>query len=157
MRGQPQVLVNTPEIELWPGGLLRARGNRDARALARARRVLRRKRDGRYLAAELPEGLVPLVPHLLREPGIDEAKRALGLEPARARAGIDVIPALPLHRLQARLDRLGIDPAAYAERTGLALVAEPAWLAFAGRDRFGRALWLRVDAARAWRNLRDAA
>src|SRR5690606_5611425 len=157
MRGQPQVLVNTPEIELWPGGLLRARGNRDARTLARARRVLRRKRDGRYLAADLPEGLQPLVPNLRREPGLDVALRALGLEPARSRPGIDVVPTLPLHRLEARLDRLGIDAAGYAGRTGLVLVAEPAWLAFAGSDRFGRPLWLHVDAARAWRNLRDAA
>src|SRR3546814_1844927 len=62
MRGQAQLLVNTPEIELWPGGLLHARSNRDARALARARHVLRRKRDGRYLAADLPEGLLPLIP-----------------------------------------------------------------------------------------------
>src|SRR5690606_18745855 len=144
MRGQPLILVNTPEIELWPGGLLRARGNRDARALARARHVLRRKRDGRYLAADLPEGLLPLVPHLRREPGLDDALRSLDLEPARARPGIDVVPTLPLHRLETRLDQLGIDAAGYAERTGLALVAEPAWLAFAGSDRFGRPLWLHV-------------
>lgn len=157
MRGQAQLLVNTPEVELWPGGLLHAHGNHDARALARARHVLRRKRDGRYLAAALPEGLLPLVPHLRREPGIDDALRALELEPARARPGIDVVPTLPLHRLETRLERLGIDRAAYAERTGLALVAEPAWLAFAGRDRFGRALWLHIDAMRAWRSLRNAA
>ena len=49
------VLVNTPDIEVWPGGLLRARSNHDARVLSRATRVLRRKRDGRYLAAEVPE------------------------------------------------------------------------------------------------------
>src|SRR3546814_15365390 len=75
-------------------------------------------------------------------PIFDDALRARAIEPARARPGIDVVPTLPLHRLQARLGRLGIDSAAYAERTGLALVAEPAWLAFAGPDRFGRALWL---------------
>jgi len=157
MRGQAQVLVNTPEIELWPGGLLRARSNRDARALSRARRVLRRKRDGRYLAADLPEGLQALVPHLQREAGIGDALGALERSHARARPGLDVVPVLPLHRLQARLDALGLDADAYAERTGLPLVAEPAWLAFAGFDRFRRPLWLHVDAARAWRNLRDAA
>src|SRR3546814_18524251 len=58
--------------------------------LARARHVLRRKRDGRYLAADLPDGLLPLVAHLRREPGIDDALRALAIEPARARPGIDV-------------------------------------------------------------------
>ena len=73
MRGQPTILINTPEIELWPGGLLRARGNHDARALSRARHVLRRKRDGRYLAADLPEGLLPLVHRLRHEPGIEAA------------------------------------------------------------------------------------
>ena len=39
------VLLNTPAIEVWPGGLLHARSNRDARLLARATQVLRRKRD----------------------------------------------------------------------------------------------------------------
>src|SRR5690606_40519726 len=73
MRGQPQVLFNTGEIEIWPRGLLRARGNHDARVLARARHVLRRKRDGRYLAADLPEGVLPMVERLPREPGIGDA------------------------------------------------------------------------------------
>src|SRR5690606_31221029 len=54
MRPAPRLLLNTPDIELWPGGLLRARGSHDARLLSRARTVLRRKRDGRYLAAVLP-------------------------------------------------------------------------------------------------------
>jgi D-alanyl-D-alanine carboxypeptidase len=158
MRSQAQVLVNTPEIELWPGGLLRARGNRDARAVARARRVLRRKRDGRYLAADLPEGLLPLVPRLVREPGLDAALAVLGAAPARARpGGLDVVPTLPLHRIEVRLQRLGIDAASYESRTGLALVAEPAWLALAGFDRYRRPLWLHVDAARAWGSLHDAA
>ncbi|MDN5781465.1 MAG: D-alanyl-D-alanine carboxypeptidase family protein [Luteimonas sp.] len=157
MRGQPQVLVNTPEIELWPGGLLRARGNRDARAVTRARHVLRRKRDGQYLAADLPEGLLPLIPRLMHEPGIGDALAALDLRPARSRPGIYVVPNLPLHRLEARLQRLRIDPDAYTERTGLALVAEPTWLSLAGLDRFRRPLWLRIDAAHAWRSLQDAA
>ncbi len=157
MRGIAPTLLNTAEIELWPGGLLRARGNRDARALARARRVLRRKRDGLYLAAELPEGLLPLVPRLMHESGIDEALDALDRDPVHRRPGLDVVEHLPLHRLHERLDALGIDAGAYAERTGLPLVPEPAWLALAGRDRYCRPLWLRVDAARAWRHLRDAA
>ncbi|NLA68520.1 MAG: D-alanyl-D-alanine carboxypeptidase family protein, partial [Gammaproteobacteria bacterium] len=41
MRGRDAILANTPDIELWPGGVLRARGNRDARAVARARVGLR--------------------------------------------------------------------------------------------------------------------
>jgi zinc D-Ala-D-Ala carboxypeptidase len=157
MRTPPRQLVNTPEIEIWPGGLLQARGNRDARVLSRARRVLRRKRDGRYLAAELPEGLLPLVPRLAHEPGLDDALDALEHVFDHARPGLERVGTLPLHRLHDRLDALGIDADAYADRTGLALVPEPDWLAHAGRDRYRRPLWLHADAARAWQRMRAAA
>ncbi|QDA58002.1 M15 family metallopeptidase [Thermomonas aquatica] len=150
-------LLNTPEIELWPAALLRARSNHDARALSRASRVLRRKRDGAYLAADLAEGLLPLLPNLRREPGLDAALDALESAPMHARSGLEHVGELPLHRLQERLDALGIDEADYADRTGLGLVAEPDWLAFAGFDRYRRPLWLRVDAARAWLRMRDEA
>lgn len=150
-------LLNTPEIELWPAALLRARSNHDARALSRARRVLRRKRDGAYLAADLREGLLPLVPNLRREPGLDDALDALESAPMHARSGLEHVGELPLHRLHERLDALGIDEPGYAGRTGLDLVAEPDWLAFAGFDRYRRPLWLHVDAARAWLRMREAA
>ncbi len=150
-------LLNTPEIELWPAALLRARSNHDARALARARRVLRRKRDGAYLAADLREGLLPLIPGLQREPGIEAALDALDAMPLHARNGLEHVGELPLHRLHERLDRLGIDEADYADRTSLALVAEPDWLAFAGVDRYRRPLWLHIDAARAWLRMHDEA
>jgi D-alanyl-D-alanine carboxypeptidase len=149
------ILVNTPHIEIWPGGLLRARSNRDARILSRARHVLRRKRDGRFLAADLPGGLQALVPHLEREPGIDDATIALKQRtpmPSRLHA----VDTLPLHRLQDRLAALGLDEA-YGERSGLELVPEPRWLALAGLDRYRRALWLQNDAADAWMRLRQAA
>ena len=149
------VLLNTPEIELWPAGLLRARSNADARVLSRARRLLRRKRDGAYLAADLPEGLQPLVPGLSRQPGLDAALDALEMPAARTSARI--AGELPLHRLHDRLDALGIDADAYAARSGLSLVAEPDRLALAGLDRWRRALWLRFDAASAWRRMREAA
>lgn len=151
------VLLNTPDIELWPAGLLRARSNSDARFLSRARHVLRRKRDGTYLAANLAEGIQPLVPRLHREPGLDAALDRLDAVPLHARAGIDPVGELPLHRLQDRLDALGIDADGYAARSRLALVAEPDWLAFAGFDRYRRALWLRIDATRAWLRMRAAA
>lgn len=151
------VLLNSPEIEVWPAALLRARSNRDARALSRASHVLRLKRDGTYLAAVLDIGLLPLIPNLQREPGVDAALDALDALPSRARLGLEHIGALELHGLHERLGILGLDEAAYAQRTGLGLVAEPDWLAFAGLDRYRRALWLRFDAARAWLHLRDAA
>ena len=160
-RGPPAllttILINTPDIELWPGGLLRARSNHDARALARASRVLRRKRDGAYLAAELPEGLLPLIPRLRREPGLDAALDALDGFPSHARNGLEHVGELALHRLHERLDALALDEMDYVERTGLPLAAEPDWLAFAGFDRYRRPLWLRFDAARAWLHLRGAA
>lgn len=156
MRSAPHRLFNTPDIEIWPGGLLRARSNRDARLLSQARHVLRRKRDGLYLAADLPGGVRAMVPSLRREPGVDAALAQLARLSAPRRPGVDAIGTLPLDRLQHRLERLGLDEA-YGERTGLALVAEPAVLALAGFDRYRRPLWLVAPAARAWRSLQASA
>jgi D-alanyl-D-alanine carboxypeptidase len=157
----PRRLVNTPEIELWPASLLRARSNHDARALSQARTVLRRKRDGRFLAADSHDGLMPLVPHLKREPGLGAALDALDAMHAQAaprRDGIvHEVATLPLSRLHERLDLLGLDADAYAQRTRLELVPEPEWLAFAGFDRWRRPLWLLAPTARAWSHLREAA
>jgi D-alanyl-D-alanine carboxypeptidase len=158
---RPQRLVNTPEIELWPAALLRARNSHDARVLSRADAVLRRKRDGRYLAADLQEGLQPLVPRLAREPGLDAALDALDAarsQTGERRTGVGHgIATLPLSRLHDRLDLLGLDADAYAARTALGLVPEPEWLAFAGFDRWRRPLWLLAPASRAWMHLREAA
>ena len=160
MRVSPDLLLNTADIELWPARLLRARGNRDARALSRARYVLRRKRDGRFLAADLPEGLLPLVPRLRAEPGMDAAldwldsTRQVRLH--RAIALDASLQVLPLDRLADRLDAIGLDAEAYADRTGLILVPEPAALALAGFDRYRRPLWLHPHAARAWQRMRNA-
>ncbi|HST44377.1 MAG TPA: M15 family metallopeptidase [Luteimonas sp.] len=146
-------LVNTEHIELWPARALRARGSADARVLARARTVLRRKRDGAYLAAHSDAGLVPMVHGLQGEPGLADATTAL----ARLRAPLAAWrPArlLPVHHLHARLRALGLDADAYAVRSGLLVVAEPAWLADAGRDRYRRPLWLDAGAARAWARMR---
>ena len=155
MRPSPRILLNTAQIELWPAWLLRARSNADARILSRATWLLRRKRDGGYLAAALFEGLMPLVPRLAREPGLDDA---LDLLDAGARHGVATeAGTLPLHRLDERLDALGLDAEAYAAGTGLALVAEPVALALAGFDRYRRPLWLLPRAARAWQRMREAA
>ena len=150
------VLLNTPAIEVWPGGLLRARSNQDARLLARATWVLRRKRDGRYLAALAPEGLVPMLPNLHGDAGLDAARAALDRAHRPQRAGIERVAELPLSLLHERLHALGLDDA-YGERVGLPLVAEPALLALAGFDRYRRPLWLLPTAARAWAHLREAA
>lgn len=151
------LLINTTAIELWPADLLRAHGNTDARLLAQAHRVLRRKRDGRYLAAVGPHGLYPLVPQLPREPGVQEALQALDTLQELHTRGISAPleqQHLPMHGLEQRLQQLGVDAGEYASRTGLALQSEPLLLHSAGRDRFGRPLWLRRPAAQAWRRLR---
>ena len=151
-------LLNSAGIELWPAPLLRARASADARILARAHTVLRRKRDGRYLAAVLDQGLWPLVPRLAREAGIGPALDLLDQQHAGLWRGPPPAPGeLPLERLHERLQALGLDQAEYAGRSGLALVAEPQWLALAGFDRWRRPLWLRPGAARAWRRMRAAA
>ncbi|GAB3732355.1 D-alanyl-D-alanine carboxypeptidase family protein [Luteimonas pelagia] len=146
-------LLNTTDIEVWPGGLLRARNSHDDRLLARARHVLRRKRDGRYLAADTDEGLVPMVQGLAGEPGLAQARHALAHRVHR-RAGVEHVGTLPLGQLASRLASLGLDADAYADRTGLPLVPEPDWLQSAGRDRYARPLWLHVDAAAAWARMR---
>lgn len=154
MPGRASRLHNTSSIELWPARLLRARSNADARVLARAHTVLRRKRDGRYVAAALPEGLMGLMPGWSRQPGIDEALDRLDAIGARQPR---VQGWLPLQGLESRLARLGLDARDYAQASGLSLIAEPAELALAGLDRYRRALWLEADAARAWRAMQRAA
>jgi len=144
-------LINTPEIEIWPAHLLRARGNAQARTLSSARRVLRRKRDGCNLLVESAAGLIPLLRHWPREPGIHAALAALA--PSRHKAG----SMLPLTSLKQRLLHLGLDPGVYAARTGLAPQPEPADLTLAGFDRYRRPLWLVTNAARAWARMQAAA
>lgn len=151
MRTPTLQLINTPDIELWPARLLAARSNRDARLLSQATTVMRRKRDGQYLAAQSRHGFSGLRADWRRQPGIDAALRLLCAPcalPSMARQARE----LPLDRLTERLNRLGLDER-YAERTGLPLVAEPERLAFAGFDRYRRPLWLRDEAARAWRHM----
>lgn len=156
MRTVPLRLFNSPAIELWPARLLRARSNRDARTLALADWVLRRKADGRYLAARLPSGLMPLVERLPAEEGLQEALDLLDtlgrrghLEPADS--------LLPLDGVLAHLAALELDADDYASRSGLALCAEPAWLELAGFDRWRRPLWLTRAAGRSWQRLCAAA
>lgn len=156
MRTPTPHLVNTPDIELWPARLLSARGNRDARLLSGASTVLRRKRDGRFLAARTPHGLVGMMPRWRHEPGVDIALHLLErAQPAHA-PSVRTARELPLDRITAHLHRLGLD-GGYGERSGLPLVAEPERLAFAGFDRYRRPLWLRDEAARAWRHMQSAA
>ena len=153
MRPFPTRLLNTADLEVWPAWLLRARSNHDARALSHSRHVIRRKRDGRFVAAIGTHGCVGLLPAWAREPGLPQALQAIAAPP-----GADLLPKqLPLSALQARLHGLGLDADDYGARSGLGLVPEPAWLAHAGFDRYRRPLWLHPCASRAWTRMRDAA
>ena len=174
-RARPDRLVNTAAVEVLPAHLFRARDNRSARQLAQSTWLLRRKRDGRYLAstarAQGRDWLVPLHGQLDAGDGsLDAALRALALERQdRRRAFAQPLllsrtaqpvrrPALlPLEGLERRLAELGIDADAYADTHQLALVPEPAELALAGYDRYHRPLFLLPGAARAWRALQAAA
>ncbi len=154
MHTRPQILHNHALLELWPAWLLAARDNHHARQIAQADWVLRRKADGRYLATLGRCGVQALLPKLADQPGLAEA-----LERARARSA--AAQAAPrdhdMHALDARLQQLGLDAAAYTRSTGLRPIAEPDWLQFAGRDRYRRPLWLHRDAARAWQRMQAAA
>jgi D-alanyl-D-alanine carboxypeptidase len=152
MRQAPRFLLNTADHEIWPAWLLRARSNRDARALAQARQVVRRKRDGRYVAATGATGCVGLMSGWTREPGLAGALQVIAAAPP-ARPPLP----LPLNALEERLHALGLDADEYSASSGLALEPEPNWLAHAGFDRYRRPLWLHCDAARAWARMREAA
>lgn len=152
MRALDWHLVNSSRLEALPARLLRARASTDARALAGAQWLVRRKSDGRFLATIGDRGLRALLPGLQREPGLSELIASLDVRDERA----GLARLLPLDGLRERLERLGLDEA-YGQRTGLPLVAEPVRLEFAGHDRYRRPLWLLGPAARAWRRMRAAA
>lgn len=176
MTGFPTLLFNATEVDAVPAHALRARQSSVARRLMDARYVLRRKRDGRFLGAVLRLGRDYLLQPLdaaLADSGLDvhTALGMLGLRPSTAlhprrrialqhRADRDIALAQtvePLHALLAQLERLGIDPWDYARRSGLGLHPEPPTLRWAGRDVYGRALWLDDAATLGWQRLRAAA
>ncbi len=158
MHPRPRLLLNSAETELWPAWLLRARGNGDARLLARSHWVMRRKSDGRYLAALSRTGEVTAIAsRLAHEPGLGEALHWRERRTFRRASASHPPVELPPHGLDARLQQLGLDASEYATRSGLERIAEPDWLALAGFDRYRRPLWLRPEAARAWTRMHAAA
>lgn len=143
-------LINGGALDAVPAALARARGNADARLLAGADWLLRRKSDGRFLAVRRGDALQPLRRGALSRAMDDELAQLVEADAAGE-------SPRPLSGLRHRLHALGLDEAGYAGRSGLELVPEPATLAYAGRDRYQRPLWLRSAAARAWNALRAAA
>jgi D-alanyl-D-alanine carboxypeptidase len=148
MRHFEKRLINTERVEAIPAWLARGRGNTTARGLARADWLLRRKSDGRFLAAIDGHAVQPLDPALMSpHSGVEEALRALA-------RGFGVTVELDEHAPP--YAKLGI-PEDYGSGHLLQSVPEPAELAYAGRDRYLRPLWLLAPAARAWQRMRDAA
>jgi len=148
MHERERRLVNTQRIEAIPAWLARPRGNATARLLARSDWLLRRKSDGRFLAALAGDVVHSLDPSTLR-PGNGVAD---ALEALAGASGGDVA----LDEDAPPYASLGI-PGDYATLHALSTVDEPAELALAGFDRYRRPLWLLAPAARAWLRMRDAA
>ncbi len=148
MRLREQRLINTEHVEAIPAWLARARGNATARRLAQSDWLLRRKSDGRFLAAIGGASLQPLDPiAMTAHSGIGDALRAVA-------RGFGV--AVELDEYAAPYAALGIADD-YSDIHQLPPVTEPAELAYAGRDRYQRPLWLLAPTARAWQRMRDAA
>ncbi|MDR2872784.1 MAG: D-alanyl-D-alanine carboxypeptidase family protein, partial [Xanthomonadaceae bacterium] len=161
MRSGPRLLLNFAEVELWPADLLKARNNHHARALSQARWGIRRKQDGRYLAAVTYDSahVFPLVPSLEREPGVDPALaklRTMRFGPTQPHGYSGTHPS-HLHHLHRQLGSLGIDANEYQRHSGLHIIPEPLWLSFAGFDRYRRPLWLTRGASDSWNRMRHAA
>lgn len=143
-------LINGDWLEALPAALVRARGNADARALSDADWLVRRKRDGRFLALRSGDRI-----RELRRGALTPEFRA-DLQ-TLAQSDLSGEATRPLAGLVERLHALGLDEADYAARTGLSLVSEPCTLAYAGRDRYQRPMWLLTAAAKSWRAMRRAA
>ena len=143
-------LINGDALEAIPAQLARARGNATARALAGADWLLRRKSDGRFVAVRRGDQV-----QALRRGALAPSMYSELAELVQADAAGEM--PRPLSGLLQRLHELGLDETGYASATGLELTPEPCTLAWAGRDRYRRPLWLRAVAARAWRTMRAAA
>lgn len=139
------VLRNTLAVDAVPAHLMSGRGNATARALATAEWLVRRKSDGRYLAVLRRDGSL----RVIRRGELDERDR--GDLQRRRRP-----PTLSLCELQRRLRELELPPA-YGRAERLVAIAEPRQLAYAGRDRYARPLWLTADTTRAWQRMQRAA
>lgn len=123
-------------IELLPSDVLRGRDLRTQRALAQSRWLLRDAASGAYLAVlDLSGRVRPLI---------------------RPQANHPLLQRPHVGRERRTLRELGIG-SSLATRGGQRRCSEPACLQWAGRDRYGRPLWLTPAAARAWEAMRTSA
>lgn len=142
-------LINGEFLEAIPAPLARARGNAPARLLSQSDWLLRRKSDGRFVAARRGGELISM-----QRGSLDRQSQADLRQLEHAEAGGESLR--PFSGLLAGLTALGLDES-YGDAHQLPLVAEPTVLSFAGKDRYARPLWLTSGASRAWRDMRRAA
>lgn len=142
-------LINGHDFDAVPAALYRAKANALSRLMSLSDWLIRDKADGAYVAV-VHAGTLRFLQRSSRQSrqlqGIRNLLNATGLDGKRT-------PSAPEPLLHA----LGLDSAAYAERTGLQAIAEPPQLEYAGKDRYGRPLWLDYDTAKAWQRMRLAA
>lgn len=148
-------LLNFDAFEAVPAALLGARGNATARALSGADWLLRRKRDGRYLAVATRCGVRALMPEPWRKVLGRNTQSAVWQRLYGCNHRLEAAQ-LSLSTMRVWLGRLGIGPD-YALSRGLEPIPEPARLCFAGFDRYARPLWLTAASAVAWQAMKTAA
>ena len=148
-------LVNSTLLEAWPATLLSGKGNQHARAVAQADWILRRKSTGQFIGWLLHDEYQPMMRPYSHEFSVLRAMlQNLRTFPPDV---TKLAQHLPLSDIQKRLTWLGLDVASYQESTQLSLFAEPAYLSYAGRDRYNRPLWLSAPAQSAWQAMHAAA
>lgn len=171
----PLQLYNSEILDAVPAELVQPRRLQQARLASSSSLVVRHKDDGRHLAwLRSAPGRFELLPagrplgRLRADLQAMLALLGLTVTGWRERGPIRLQPLPPRHLagprpdhdwldLARRLDELGLSALEYAERSGLELHLEPAWLLYAGRDRYRRPVWLLAAAAEAWQRMRRAA
>ncbi len=143
-------LINGLQYDAVPARLYRAKGNSNARQLAKADWLIRERETGRYIAT-----LSGNQTQFFHRDSASQAKRDSVTEVFDAAVfGVGHLPQSELHHMWAELT---LNAETYASETGLPVVAEPVQLEYAGRDVYKRPLWLDYDAAKAWARLQKQA
>lgn len=143
-------LINGSRLDAVPACLYRARANSHARQLAQADWLIRDRSSGSYIATLQASR----VRFLSRSPRPQQRLDAVSELLSAAEGDFSHLPLSDMAALHAEL---GLDAEAYSRQVRLSAVPEPVQLEYAGRDCFGRPLWLAYDAAKAWARMQTAA
>ncbi len=143
-------LINGRVFDAVPASLYRAKANAQARQLAQSDWLIRQRENGRYIATASGNHT-----HFFHRASAPQS---------RLDAVHDVFDSavsgeshLPLYGLSPLWAELALDADTYADNSGLAAIAEPVQLEYAGRDAYKRPLWLDYDTAKAWTRLQTRA